>query len=258
MGCVPILFLIEFIYYICSPNKQHVAIEVEYDTATWKEEKVFNTWSPASLLKESLLYKPFFYSKDSWIRTMPFPSIEIESELNIDGIVRRFNLVPHEEVISMGQSNDMCKVCAFLYQPPVAIQSFLRQNRYTIDLIDIKQVPTPTDGICGTDTIGMLIHSDDDFLTYHFNCASHLTYSRNFRDRDNKGVNATNWQVACGVYVGIEILPYVKPGVYTMSDLAKTLSSRIERELADLGFLIENREFHSQEIGWEKILDVLQ
>ncbi|MCL5036446.1 MAG: hypothetical protein M1269_04925 [Chloroflexi bacterium] len=250
--------IIEYIYSMSMPKTRHIAVEFEYDTATLKGDQVFNTWSPTSYYLESIIEPPFFYSKKHQIYYLPSPGAKIEALLNIDGIKRIFHLIPHEELISIGDSNRYCELCAFFYQPPLSIQEFIKDNLYNINFQKVKNILPPTSEIFGEDTVGIIIDSGNKHLSYHFNKASHSECIRTFKDRDNKGVNATSWQVACGIFVALELISFVDPGIYTMSNLATKFSSQIEKILSELNFYIDYREFDSQKIGWENINNIIQ
>ena len=255
--------LIEYIYFQSAPNKKHIAIELEYDTAAYNKTGVFNTWSPASYFLESIIYKPYFYKKTDPVNFLSFPAILNEVKLQVDGKERNFNVTPHEEVVTMGTSNRLCEYCAFLYQAPVTMQQFMK-NRFLdcakpkICAKDMENILTPGDGIIGNDIIGMMTYSGNEYLTYTFNNSSHSECSNKIRDRYNNGVNATSWQVACGVFAALEILDLVQAGIYTMSDISKKYSSIVEKVLSGLQFDLERKEFHKDEIKLNSILDIFR
>ncbi len=244
--------IIEYIYHRAAPQKPHIAIELEYDTASWCKKEIFNTWSPLYYFMEAVNYSPYFYRKDEKVCFLSSAGIDIEIPLKVDGTNRIFNLIPHEEIVTMGASNKYCEFCAFFYQAPVAIQSFLKNNGNTLDCETVKKIPVPGNGLEGEDISGMLIDDGSAYLTYHFTKFSHAKCLADFKDVNNKGISATALQVASGVYIAIESLPYIGPGIYTMTDIAQRISPYIEKALNEINLPLEFRKFHVDEIKWDR------
>jgi len=247
--------IIEYIYHCCAPNRPHSAIELEYDTASWiGKNEVFNTWSPLFYFKEAVDYTPYFYKKDNGINYLSYPGIYADVSFSIDGVDRTFNLIPHEEIMTMGRANQYCRSCAFLYQAPRAMQKFVQENHSHVTLSQIKQIPVPKSNLQGEDIIGMLIDDNSSYLQYCFNRTSHSETLSNGTQR----INATNWQVACGVYLALELLPLLKKGVYTMTDIAPRFSTEIEKHLRSIHFSLESRKFEKESLRWDdNIMDSL-
>ncbi len=248
--------LIEYIYYLSALKRKHVAIELEYDTASWVGGDLFNTWRPESFCQEATVEQPFWVRRGQ-LQLLPPPGLKLEVGLTVDGVERTFHLIPHEEIAVMSSSQEHCQLCAFLYQAPLAMERFLKINWGRMDAQALKKIPTPGDGLVGHDNIGMLISDEGKKLVYYYNRGDHAACSNYYHDREGRGINATSWQVACGVYVALKILPLLPPRVYCMTDLAAKYSDYIERGLSELNFELKRREFDPQGLQWPNLLKII-
>ncbi|GEM_PF-1212629 len=249
--------LVEYIYHTAKPDTLHTAIELEYDTAWRPQPGVFSTWSPQAYFYEAIAFAPYYYTRKSQHAFCHPPAIELDTHLSLDSVARRFNVLPHAEVVSMGKSSALCEACAFLYQPPVTMQEFMKANWSRLDATSVQDIPTPGDGLQGCDTVGMLIHTGASRTPYFYNSASHALCSHRFKDRYDRGVNGTCWQVACGLCVALQLLSHLRPGAYNMTDVAASWSRQIRRVLIDIGFAIERRDYDVDELPWRNIASVL-
>lgn len=154
-----------------------------------------------------------------------------------DGKKHKYLWIPHEEIYTIINLNPLCKLCAFLYSAPQKLQEHLIQLRGEQSLLQ-NEIPVLHD-IEGYDCVGILIYDDSKNLTYTYNKANHQHCFKEY------SCNGTSWQVACGIYVALTIMPFLDLGSYTFSNVPKSLFHIIDKTLENLNFLIltcENRK----------------
>jgi hypothetical protein len=257
--------LIEFIHAMRAPAGLHTALELEYDTATWNQSGLFNTWSPATYYEETVSLNSECYIAGQ-PRHWPQPGIAFGVALTPqpdDGISFDFNVIPHEEVGMMSDATPQCQACAFLYSAPQRVREAFRRHYHahgaSLTAADLAAIAVPGEGLSGHDTIGMLYAGlDETPLDYYYNSASHRACALAYQDGTGRGINATSWQVACGVVVALRLLAKLSPGSYGVSDVAVPCRSEIVETLALLGFDIQHRILDRTAFGWERVEALLQ
>ena len=222
--------LIEYMYRRQNIDKSHVAIEFETDTAMASHsEYIFHTWSPECYFIEAGIEQPYAFV-DGNMQLIARNEAGADMEIYFDGENRKYLWIPHEELYSMAKSNPYCKVCAFLYSAPQKAQEQAILSRKNEGLI--HEIPVLHD-ISGYDSVGILIYDEDKQLTYVYNKADHQECYKKY------SVNGTCWQVACGVYTALTLIPYLELGGYTFSTIPADLFSVIDHTLEKIDFRIQ-------------------
>ncbi|NGQ96163.1 S-adenosylmethionine decarboxylase related protein [Brevibacillus sp. SYP-B805] len=184
------------------------------DTTCVKEKTVYSTWSPECFLDEALLNYPMFVKERE---PLFFYQHVYNLEFKVTLGKKQFYgcLMPHEEVLTLGRLSNM--ETGFIY----------RVNDYTTNLIRSQlgnpgdlwnwhhQVMDPSDAeMDGSDLVGvLLVYEDKERYMYNV--------------RDNRSVfaayqvNATYFQVACGVYGAVcsLLLDAIPAGVHYVDEL---------------------------------------
>ena len=245
--------IIEVIYRKYKPDYPHAVIEVEVDTAKsiGSDKTLFNTWCSYSLYSEFCLDDSFLYHGK--VKSLNKCAKELVIDETFCGETVRFNIVPHEEIISMAQSSEHCSLSAFLYSPPVKITDYLINTANEVIQREINDVSV-FDNISGRDCIGILICDTENLQSpshYYFNCADHQKCFEKY------GVNGTNWQVACGVLAALNVIDSLEAGKpYTMTDIADKHYQSIIEFLTTLGFHISYKTPGSSEGLINKLREV--
>jgi len=191
------------------------------DASLIKERTIYSTWSPECFLDEAILNYPMFM-KHQFPFTMHVPVYELEFKVTLGTMQFYGSLMPHEEVLTLGKMFDM--ETGFIY----------RVSNYTIDLIrsqleDVDeiwnwdhQLLDPEIGeVGGQDLVGvLLVYPDKE--RYMYNVLS----SDNIFPKYH--VNATYFQVACGVYGALCTLlkDKIANGIYFVDELLQQTDSR--------------------------------
>lgn len=200
---------------------------VEHDTSLYKdaslikERTIYSTWSPECFLDEAILNYPMFM-KHQFPFTMHVPVYELEFKVRLGTKQFYGSLMPHEEVLTLGKMFDM--ETGFIY----------RVSDYTIDLIrsqleDVDeiwnwdhQLLDPTVGeVGGQDLVGvLLVYPDKE--RYMYNVLSSAEIFPKYQ------VNATYFQVACGIYGALCTLlkDNIANGIYFVDELLQQTNSR--------------------------------
>lgn len=191
------------------------------DTSLIKERTIYSTWSPECFLDEAVLNYPMFM-KHQFPFTMHLPVYELEFKVTLGTKQFYGSLMPHEEVMTLGKVFDM--ETGFIY----------RVSDYTIDLIrsqleDVDDIWTwdhqlldPGVGeVGGEDLVGvLLVYSDKE--RYMYNVLSSDEIFPKYH------VNATYFQVACGIYGALCTLlrDNITNGIYFVDELLQQTDSR--------------------------------
>lgn len=231
--------IIEVIYSKYKPDYYHSAIELEVDSADAPySNRIFNTWSPFSFYSEFCVDNTFYYNKK--IIPLKKKASQILLEESFQSVPCRFNLVPHEEILSIAQSNEKCLLSAFLYSPPNRIRDYFTIHSLEITKQMVKNISVYHD-ITGGDCVGILFRNEEkpeDLVRYYYNWADHQECYRKY------GVNGTSWQVVCGVLAAIRIIDLLpQKKVYTMTEVAGEYCDIIIEYLKTLGFFIQRKDF---------------
>ena len=237
--------LIEYMYRKQNLNESHIVIEFETDTAE-HDSGLFHTWSPEEYITETSINAPYAII-DGKMQHIPYMKADTDVELTIDGQNRKYLWTPHEELYLMAGANPYCELAAFLYSASTKVQEhalLLRKDK------TLLQSPIPVlHDINGYDCVGLLICNKNGKLSYVYNKASHQECFKKY------SVNGTCWQVACGVYAALKLLPYLKPGNHTFSNLDPEFFTVVDNALEQIGFEIETSEAPMEDIVfWQRII----
>lgn len=228
----------EVIYCKYKPDYYHSAIELERDSAECPQpDQIFNTWSPTSFYSEFCVDDTFYYDKKPIPLSKKARSLPCEHPFFSNS--GRYYLVPHEEIVSIGDSDEKCVLSAFLYSPPRRLSDFLvncseQEAKKAVSGIPVYQ------NLSGDDCVGIMIHNEeqpDSPYHYYYNRADHQKIYRRF------GVNGTSWQVVCGILSAIRILHLLPQNkIYTMTEIAQEHCDTILSYLEGLDFRIERKD----------------
>ena len=243
--------IIEHIYFSHCPQKKHIAIEFEYDSAE-KDGEVFCTWSPLSYFLESVRAAKIVTTRNHPYKN--FASVlknRLPLRMTADGQARDFQLIPHEESFYVMKNAPQCDAFAFLYQAPLSCQQFMQAQGKTLSEEKLHAIPVLQD-VRGEDSVGILFYDYSDRLYWVRNRGDHQKIFRKF------GCNATCWQTACGVFLAYRLISKLQPGeAVTMSDISKRFQPEIDEVLRELDFKIERTdhavdpaEFREQVLSW--------
>lgn len=244
--------IIEHIYFSHKPDRPHIAIELEYDSAE-KGDAVFCTWSPSSYFLESVRAAKIITTQDHPYKN--FASVlknRLPIRLTADGKLRDFCVIPHEESFYVMKNSPDCQAFAFLYQAPIKCQQFLQSRIGKLTPEEVCSAVPVLHDVSGQDSVGMLFYDYSDNLYWVRNRGDHQTVFRKF------GCNATCWQTACGVFLAYRLIRLLQPGeAVTMSDISRRFRPEIDSILRELDFRIERTdhavdpaEFQSAVLSW--------
>lgn len=191
------------------------------DPTLAKPNTVYTTWSPDCFLDEAVTCYPMFMARKSPL-VIYEPVYRQSFQVRLGVIEFEGCLMPHEEVLSLCNLFDM--EGGFLY----------KVNDHTTNLLLAhldepekvwelpKQVLDPSVArLIGQDLVGvLLVYADKERYIYNVtaNGAAQALY----------GVNATYYQVACGVYSALAslLLDQLPKGVFTVDELLLKTESR--------------------------------
>lgn len=184
------------------------------DRSLAQKKTIYSTWSPECFLDEAILNYPMFMKH----RTPLFlynAVYDLEFKVSLGNKQFYGCLMPHEEVVSLGQTYDM--ETGFIY----------RVNAYTTDVIRATlgnaddlwnwnhKVLNPVDAeLDGEDLVGvLLVYKDKEHFMY--NVMTNKSVFSQFN------TNATYFQVACGIYGAVStlLLDDIPQGVYFVDEL---------------------------------------
>jgi homospermidine synthase len=184
------------------------------DKSRAQPDTIYTTWSPECFLDEAILNHPMFVSQG----TPVFLYDQVYAlEFQVTLGPKRFygSLMAHEEVLSLGRL--LHAESGFLYRVNDHTTDLIRNNLDKVDdLWDWEmEVLDPTRApLEGSDLVGILLVYEDE---------EHFMYNEmHNQDVFNRfGVNATYFQVACGVYAGLAslLLDPIPQGVYYVDEL---------------------------------------
>lgn len=193
---------------------------VEHDNSFYADESladdktIYTTWSPECFLDESILGYPMFLK-----HRMPlfiYGNV-YDHEFKVSLGDRRFSgcLMAHEEVITLGKLFDM--ETGFIYKINDHTSELIRANLDHVDDLWLwdKEVLDPSrEELVGEDLVGVLLVYEESEM-FMYNVLSNQEVFSEFK------VNATYFQVACGIYAGIStlLLDNIPQGIYYVDEL---------------------------------------
>lgn len=193
---------------------------VEHDTSFYKDKSVakknviYTTWSPECFLDEAILSYPMFMSQKT-------PLFLYEDVYNLEFKVRLGNkefygcLMPHEEVYTLGKLLNI--ESGFLYKVNDHTTELIRTNIEDVDKLwdfEMKVLDPLEAELVGEDLCGVLLVYEDKEI-YMYNVLSNKEIFSKYQ------VNATYFQVACGLYaaLAVSLLDNIPKGAYYVDEL---------------------------------------
>lgn len=242
--------IVELMPFLQNPGRPYYALVLETDLperADGAEGGPYATWCPASYYDEAAVLDAFISTKEETCRSISDErryGIRIES---IDGSYD-YNVTPHEEIFNIRRRDPLCLGSAFIYHAPEKLQRHVIENRGKGDGKFISSIPVLHD-LKGSESVGILLYDGSDNVSYVMNRSSHSDCFRRF------GYNATCWQTACGVYVGLRLLEQVPDGSsMTFTDACRLYLNEIRDLLHSLDFQIEIIDHYMTKEEFEKKL----
>jgi homospermidine synthase len=182
---------------------------------------IYTTWSPECFLDEALLNFPMFMKQR--IPTFLYNHVyEIECKVSLGEKQFYGCLMAHEEVLTLGERFDM--EVGFLYRINEHTTQLIRNNLARVDdLWDWPQVvlSPPAAKLTGADLVGiLLVYEGRERYMYNVMDNSDIVTRYN--------VNATYFQVACGLFAAISslLLDDFPAGIYYVDDLLLKTESK--------------------------------
>jgi len=211
-----------------NPGKKPLACYiVEHDNSFFKDKKLikpntlYTSWSVECFLDEAILSYPMFV--DHHLQHYFYEEVyAMEFKVKLGEKEFYGCLMPHEEVITLGEIFDM--EIGFIYRVNEYTTKIIRDNLDDVDVLWDwnQQVIDPDIGeVEGEDLIGvLLVYEDMEKFMYNVMKSSEI-YPK-FK------TNATYFQVACGIYAGLAslILDDVPLGIYYVDDLLLNTESK--------------------------------
>lgn len=196
------------------------------DKSLAKKETVYTTWSPECFLDEAILGYPMFVKH----RTPLFlyqNVYDIEFKVSLGNIKFNGCLMAHEEVITLGKLFDM--ETGFIYRVNDHTTKLIRANLDHVDDLwdwDMEVLDPAKEEIVGEDLVGvLLVYKDKERFMY--NVLSNQEVFNKFK------INATYFQVACGIYGAIAtlLLDNLPQGVYYVDELLLNTNTNYDKYL---------------------------
>ncbi|MFX3635839.1 MAG: S-adenosylmethionine decarboxylase related protein [Candidatus Pristimantibacillus sp.] len=196
---------------------------VETDNTFYKDKSllanntIYASWSPECFLDEAIYNYPMLVQHH--VPLIMYNQVyELEFKVTLGQLQFHGCLMPHEEVLTMGQLYDM--ELGFIYKVSDYVSNQIQANLdQKEELWNWQQkVFNPLEAeLVGQDLVGvLLVYPDKERYIYNAmdNAATFAQYQ----------TNATYFQVACGVYGGVcsLLLDVVNPGVHYVDELLMT------------------------------------
>lgn len=185
------------------------------------EETVYVTWAPECFLDEAILNYPMFVRNGTPV-FLHDPTYALEFKVTLGS--RQFSgcLMPHEEVFTLSRLHPM--ECGFIYRVNDHTTGLIRQSLDDVDVLwekEMRVLDPAASPLAGGDLVGVvLVYKDAEY--YMYNAMSNKEVSSRY------GVNATYFQVACGVYSALAtvLLDPLPGGVHFVDELLLNTSTR--------------------------------
>lgn len=204
-----------------SPDKKPLGCYiVEHDNSFFADKSlankktIYTTWSPECFLDEAIMSYPMFLK-----HRMPLfiygDVYDIEFKVSLGEKSFTGCLMPHEEAITLGKLFDM--ETGFIYKINEHTAELIRANLDHIDDLwdwDMEVLDPAQKELEGEDLVGiLLVYEDKEKFMYNV-----LSNKDVF---DKYKVNATYFQVACGIYGAISalLLDDLPQGIYYVDEL---------------------------------------
>ena len=193
---------------------------VEHDTTFFKEPKeankdtIYTTWSPECFLDEAIDSYPMFTRKN--IQYLMYKEVyEQEFRVSLGDKVFFGCLVPHEEVISLGSIYEF--ESGFIYRINEHTTNLIKENIDDLDSLwenPMELLDPSKYNLLGDDLVGVLLVYDDKEV-YMYNISNNENIYKEYN------INATYFQVACGIYGALSsiLLDEIPIGIYYVDEL---------------------------------------
>lgn len=228
--------LVEYMPFVVEqPDKDYIACVFETDLPVPTEEdkdKLYATWCPTTYYDESVVLDAFVSTENEvckYISREDRYNIPLETK---DGAYDYF-IIPHEEVFNIQTRDPKCKASAFVFHAPQVFQDFVLSYDGDDGMEVAAKIPV-NNNITGTESVGILLYDGSDNVRYIVNCSDHGECCDRYKH------NATCFQTACGVYVGMQLLSMVPDGTtWTFTKASQYYTKEIGAMLDKLGFKID-------------------
>lgn len=193
---------------------------VEHDTTFFKDsskcdkDTIYTTWSPECFLDEAIDSYPMFIRNK--IQYLMYKEV-YEQEFNISLGNKKFSgcLVPHEEVLSLGSIYGF--ESGFIYRINEHTTNLIKENIKDLDKLwenPMELLDPSKTSLEGDDLVGVLLVYDDKEI-YMYNKSNNDSIYEEYE------INATYFQVACGIYAGLctILIDNVEKGIYYVDEL---------------------------------------
>lgn len=215
-----------------NPEKPLACYIVEHDNSFFTDKEIiepqtiYTSWSVECFLDEAILSYPMF-ARHHLEYYLYEDVYALEYKVRLGNKEFYGCLMPHEEVITLGKKYDM--EIGFIYRVNEYTTEMIQNNLNDVDkLWDWKQrIIDPAAGdVEGEDLVGvLLVYNDHE--KYIYNSMKSSEIYPEFK------TNATYFQVACGVYAGLEslLLDSIPLGIYYVDELLLKTKSKYEQYL---------------------------
>ncbi|WP_079912700.1 S-adenosylmethionine decarboxylase related protein [Paenibacillus sp. 32352] len=175
---------------------------------------IYSTWSPECFLDEAILNYPMFV-RDGMPLFIYDDVYALEFEVTLGSKKFHGCLMPHEEVLTLGQAFDM--ETGFIYRVNDLTTNAIRTHLDQVDDIwnwNHKVLDPAVGALEGEDLVGvLLVYKDKE--RYMYNVMDNKTIYASYK------TNATYFQVACGIYGALAtmLLDDIPNGVHYVDKL---------------------------------------
>ncbi len=235
--------ILEHIYVKHKPAYRHLALELEDDDSYSDHTPLFGTWSPVMYASESTFFNKFIAYKGRAINVTA--AMDQHGPIVLrgkDGRERRYVFVPHEEIYSMMNSDDLCEGSGYLFQMVPTLQHYCLEHGKNMTLEEVRQIPVLRH--CqGEDKVGMLfweLNDDGTLADRHYWIYNRTTNEDTWQ---RYGENSVCWQTAAGIWIAYKLLDRVSTAhAHTMTELAAQHGEYIDELLARIGMRFDRME----------------
>ena len=236
--------ILEHVYQKYKPQGPHYAFELEHDDSVSDEYEVFGTWSPYMYADES--------SRADLVLANRQDVIDVTQQLNDEGGtirltyhggVRQYLPVPHEELLSMLNSDENLLGTANIYQAPRGLQQYCLDKGADITDEELRSIPVPH-CLKGEDQAGILFWDTKERLYWVKSVVANQTTWKRY------GCNAVCWQTAAGAWIAYRLLDAISPDhPHTMTEVSQLMPDAIDALLQQISltFEVEEQPFSIEE-----------
>jgi len=214
-------------------NSPKACYIVEHDDSFYEDKSlanqdtVYTTWSPECFLDEAILNYPMFVKQHIEL-VINKQVYEIEFKVTLGDKEFYGCLMPHEEVLTLGKLYDA--EFGFIYRVNEHTIQLIRRNLDNTDSLwdNPMKVLDPSEAeLEGQDLVGvLLVYNDKEY--YMYNVLNNKDIFSQYK------VNATYFQVACGIYGALStvLLDDIPKGIYYVDELLLKTDSNYGKYLS--------------------------